>query len=162
MERIAAARAARAEAASAASAPPDAEKSSRAGVVDYKGLKQAGYAATELAHETSGQRLELMMRQPVGDEQRVFGKLTAIECRPGPEIRFVVADGARTIVATAAQFSVVEVTGFRPGDLTITCGRRSPADQVALTWRPGEQDGGRTAGTAIAIEFLPDGYGPVK
>jgi tetratricopeptide (TPR) repeat protein len=117
------------------------------------------YAPTRLAHSTSGERLTLMLRRPKPDEERVFATLTNIECLPGPEIRFHVADGARTVVAAAPRFSDVELTGFKP-EFMVTCGRRSRPDPVAFTWRPA-QPGHEIAGTAIAIEFLPDGYGPL-
>jgi hypothetical protein len=100
-----------------------------------------------------------MLRRPKPDEERVFATLTNIECLPGPEIRFHVADGARAVVATAPRFSDVELTGFKP-EFMVTCGRRSLPEPVAFTWRP--QSGAEIAGTAIAIEFLPDGYAPVS
>jgi tetratricopeptide (TPR) repeat protein len=126
--------------------------------VDLTGVPSV-YAPTRLAHSTTGERLTLMLRQPKSDEQRVFATLTDIECLPGPQIRFHVADGARTVVAAAARFADVELTGFKAGDFMVTCGRRSLPDPVAFTWRPG-QPGGEIAGTVVAIEFLPEGYVP--
>jgi hypothetical protein len=129
-------------------------------VVSLADMK-ATYVAATLAHASTGEQLILMMRRPRAGEQRVFATLTHVECRQGPEIRFHAVDGTRTIVTTAGRFPDVELTAFRPGELLLGCGRRSPVDRVALTFttdtaRPG------IAGTAVALEFLPDGYGPAK
>jgi hypothetical protein len=130
----------------------------RSNVVRLSDLR-GDYAATRLVHVRTGEELTLVMRRPQTGEQRVFVTLTSIECRQGPEIRFHAADGSRPIVTNAARFPDVELTAYRPGELRLTCGRRSTGDRVALTFKPNTNARG-VAGTAVAIEFLPEGYEP--
>ena len=170
-ERVAAARSAAAAAAAATAvtaAPNGAGDPARPGgatlapersnVVRLSELRGA-FAATRLVHAGTGEVLTLMMRRPQAGEERVFVTLTNVECRQGPEIRFHAVGGTTPIVTSAGRFPDVELTAFRPGELLLACGRRSPADRVALTFKPNTNTPG-IAGTAIALEFLPDGYGP--
>ena len=63
------------------------------------------------------------------------------------------------VIATAGRFPDVDLIAFRPGELLLGCGRRSPVDSVAFTVKPSTITPG-IAGTAVAVEFLRDGYGP--
>jgi tetratricopeptide (TPR) repeat protein len=142
----------------AAAGGTSAPRPERPEVVTLSGVRGA-FAATNLVHAVTGETLALMMRRPQAGEERLFATLTTIECRQGPELRFHLTDGSRTIVATAGRFPDIELTALRPGELLLGCGRRTPADRVALTFRPAANRAG-VAGTVVAIEFLPDGYGP--
>jgi Flp pilus assembly protein TadD len=130
----------------------------RTGALDVASLRAAS-TATPLVHAQSGETRLLMMRRVKADEQRIFATLINVECRQGPELRFHLVDGARTIIATAGRFTDVELTAFRSGELLLSCGRRSPADPVALTYKPTTTTPG-IIGAAVALDFLPDGFGP--
>jgi len=66
------------------------------------------------------------------------------------------------LLLRAARFDAVDFISYRsttPG--RISCGPRRPAEDVYVTWRRDETSG-TSAGTAVAVELLPDGYVPTK
>ena len=63
--------------------------------------------------------------------------------------------------AAAPTFDAVEFISYRT-DLEgqIPCGPRAAPQAVYLTWSPSSTAGDGIIGTAVAIEFLPDGFVP--
>jgi Flp pilus assembly protein TadD len=104
------------------------------------------------------------LREPGAFEERAFGLLTLLECGRD-QVRFHVKTGDRTVVATAARITDVELTSFtNASDFAVACGTRTPPDTVYMTWRIAEQQ--RRLGTAVivgeavAVEFLPRDFIP--
>ena len=95
-------------------------------------------------------------------ENRTYGLLTEIDCRPQQIVLHVRTPGG-ILLLRAMRFDEVDFISYRsttPG--TISCGARRPAEDVYVTWRPGEAalTAGTSQGTAVAVELLPDGYVP--
>jgi hypothetical protein len=80
-------------------------------------------------------RMTLDLRSVRAGEERAFGQLTLVECSAA-QVRFHLAVGERTVVATAARLSDVELTQFTDTTETrLPCGPRATPDSVYLTWR---------------------------
>ena len=106
------------------------------------------------------QRLSFQLRRVEADEGRAFGRLTRVECRPGGEVRFHLTTSEGAIIAAAANLSNVLLIQFRDGkESMLTCGVRTPADPAFVTWRK-DRAGQGVAGTALAVEFMPDDFLP--
>jgi len=103
----------------------------------------------------------LFLLRPVGaGEERTFGRLTQLECDPGGEVRFHLTADGRTTVVGAAGMNGVELMQYRDNNQSmLRCGPRNPADVVFVTWRKSAAAQG-IAGTAVAVEFLPDDFVP--
>jgi tetratricopeptide (TPR) repeat protein len=105
-------------------------------------------------------RLSFQLRAVGASEQRAFGRLIQVECRAGGEVRFHLMSDGRRIVAIGKDMSAVELTQYRDNsESTMRCGARTPADAVFLTWRADTKIEG-IAGTAVAVEFMPDDFVP--
>jgi hypothetical protein len=107
-------------------------------------------------------RVKLDLRQVRQGEERALGNLTSVECGAGG-VRFHVSVGSRSVVATSARLSDVELTKFTDSEETmLPCGLRTPPDRVFLTWRMQTPAAGHPeiVGVAVAIEFLPTDYVP--
>ncbi len=88
-------------------------------------------------------------------ERRALGTLTNVECSQG-RVRFTVEADGRTLVAVAPRFEDVEMQSFlASNDLEVSCGARTRADRVYLTWSPANAPDSGIAGRAIALEFVP-------
>ena len=111
-----------------------------------------------------GSRVRLDLRRVQDGEQRVFGRLTAVECAGGGRpVLFHVEAGGRDLVTAAARFSDVDLVRYTGGkDATLACGRREPPDPVYVTWRADKPSDwpGELAGVTVAVEFLPLDFVP--
>ena len=85
-------------------------------------------------------------------EKRTEGQLERIECG-AKGVAFLVRTGDGVVRFHADAFDRVEFITYRT-DLegNVSCGARTPADRVYVSWTPGEPDG-----IAVAVEFLPAG-----
>ena len=103
----------------------------------------------------------LFLLRPVGaGEERTFGRLTQLECHPGGEVRFHLTADGQTMAVGAASMNGVELMQYRDNNQSmLRCGLRNPADLVFVTWRKSAAAQG-IAGTAVAVEFLPDDFVP--
>jgi tetratricopeptide (TPR) repeat protein len=107
-------------------------------------------------------RMRLELRRVRDGEERVFGRLTAVECA-GDRVQFHVDVGGRSVVTAAARFEDVDLVRYTESrEATLRCGARTPADPVYVTWRQGKPDGwpAAIAGVAVAVEFLPADFVP--
>jgi tetratricopeptide (TPR) repeat protein len=100
------------------------------------------------------------LRAVADDEQRVYGVFESIEC--DADVLIIVVRTVKTVVRVRFA-SFADVDFVRHGtDLgrEMRCGAQGPAE-VYLTWRRAAAAGDGTAGIAVALEFLPDGFIPV-
>lgn len=95
-------------------------------------------------------RVRWVFRELKDGEQRTDGRLERIECA-GTRVDFLVRTEDSVVRFHADSFDRVEFISYRT-DLqgTVSCGARTPADHVYVSWTPAEPDG-----IAVAIEFLP-------
>jgi Tfp pilus assembly protein PilF len=106
-------------------------------------------------------QLSFQLRKVGPGEERTFGRLTQVECRPGGDIRFHVTTPRQSLVVMTPRMSDVELTQFRDNEgSTLSCGARNPSDVVFVTWRAGSPAQPGTVGTAIAVEFMPGDFIP--
>ena len=100
------------------------------------------------------------LRPPRDGEQRELGQLLRIDC-DSTAVRFTLQVAEKTLVATAARMEEVELISYLDDkDFVIACGPRTPPDRVFLTRRSGGRAEPGTAGTAVAVEFLPKDFQP--
>jgi tetratricopeptide (TPR) repeat protein len=99
------------------------------------------------------------LRTVADGEQRVYGIFESIDC--DADILLIVVRTASTVVrARFATFTDVDFVSHGTGSgRELTCGAQGPAE-VYLTWR-GPAGNAGIQGTAVALEFLPDGFIPV-
>jgi hypothetical protein len=84
-------------------------------------------------------------------EQNVRGLLQRIECPTGRPVTFILKGDGRVLKYQAPQLTAVEYIAYTP-DFSgrVSCGGRTPAEPVILTWKTvGASD------TVVAVEFLP-------
>ena len=111
--------------------------------------------------ETAGrQRIVPALRPMQPGENRVFGRLTAIQCAANGGVVVVVRtpEGA-SLQAHAAKFNQIDLITYRDdlrGD--VRCGARPAADPVMLTFTPDPNS--TSSGKAVAVEFMPLDYTP--
>jgi tetratricopeptide (TPR) repeat protein len=103
-------------------------------------------------------RYRLALRSLKTGEQRVFGRLSSIDCKRDG-ILFVASVDQGAVRTRVARFEDVDFISYRD-DLKgqISCGSRSPGEPVYLTFQPSSSSG--ILGKTVAIEFLPDDYQP--
>jgi tetratricopeptide (TPR) repeat protein len=114
----------------------------------------------------TGQRLESkpggsipVFRKTLPGEVRGYGVFTRVDCTPTGIVIEVRVPGA-TIRAHTATFADVDFLSYQQKQsASISCGPRTPPEEVYLTWRPGDVGGGDKQ-TAVAVELLPDGFVP--
>lgn len=88
--------------------------------------------------------------------ERVFGKLTRIECADTGVTLFVRA-GDRTLRLHGAELRSVFFVAYVAGlERTVKCGARNPENNVVLTYRPASDPRAQFDGEAVAIEFVPE------
>jgi tetratricopeptide (TPR) repeat protein len=110
--------------------------------------------------ETRDRQTKFLLRKVRPGEERVLGSLTRVDCALG-SVRLTVEAADRKVVASVTSFSDMELTAFLDDkDFAIACGDHAPPDKVYLTWRRDPRWGGESAGTAVALEFVPRGYVP--
>jgi tetratricopeptide (TPR) repeat protein len=110
--------------------------------------------------ETRDRQTKLLLRQVRPGEERVLGALTRVECAT-QSVRFTVEAPDRKVVVSATSFSDMELTAFLDDkDFAVACGDHAPPDKVYLTWRRDARWGNESAGTAVALEFVPRSYVP--
>jgi tetratricopeptide (TPR) repeat protein len=110
--------------------------------------------------DSTDRRSGLLLRAVRPGEERALGQLTRIDCsRDG--VRFTVEAAGRRILAGAASMQDVELTTFLDDkSVTVSCGARSAAERVYVTWRSDDRWGPGSNGTAVALEFLPKSFTP--
>ena len=95
-------------------------------------------------------------------ETRVLGHFRAIECARGSAVLLVDGD-AGTLRLRTKEIDDVDFISYRADGLSsVNCGVLPVPQRVLVTYRPGAEGSGTTAtaGDAVAIELLPDGYTP--
>jgi len=97
-------------------------------------------------------------RQVRPGEERVYGVFQGIECRPGG-VTLQVRTANGLLLAQAEQLLDVDFITYRPLDGSgVNCGPRANPEEVYLTWIAAS--GEPNAGTAVAVEILPEGFVP--
>jgi Flp pilus assembly protein TadD len=109
---------------------------------------------------TRDRQTVFLLRKARPGEERVLGALTRVDCA-GQTVRFTVEAPGRKVVVSATSFADIELTAFLDDkDFAVACGDHTPADKVFLTWRADTKWGAGSAGTAVAVEFVPRNYVP--
>jgi hypothetical protein len=138
--------------------------------VDDFERRQAAYEANRAAGAsgtggtTSGvqpgqPRIIPALRPMKPGENRVFGRLTAIQCTGTAVVVVVKTPDGAILRAHAQKFNQIDLITYRE-DLRggVQCGAQASAEPVLLTFMA---DAGSTnAGTAVAVEFVPLDYTP--
>ena len=107
-------------------------------------------------------RAGLVLRRMGVGETRVLGHFRAIECARGSAVLLVDGD-AGTLRLRTKEIDDVDFISYRADGLSsVNCGVLPAPQRVLVTYRPGAEGSGTTAtaGDAVAIELLPDGYTP--
>jgi hypothetical protein len=107
-------------------------------------------------------RAGLVLRRMGVGETRVLGVFRAIECARGSAVLLVDGDSG-TLRLRTKEIDDVDFISYRADGLSsVNCGVLPAPQRVLVTYRPGTEGGGATAtaGDAVAIELLPDGYTP--
>jgi hypothetical protein len=98
-------------------------------------------------------------RQRLPGEVRAYGVFTGVECTPTGIVLEVRVPGS-TLRARSPKFDEVEFISYQPKPpAPISCGPRTPPEEVYVTWRPAAAGDGSHA-TAVAVELLPEGFVP--
>lgn len=104
--------------------------------------------------------LQPALRRVESGETRVPGSFTAVTCTGGA-IALVVQVEGRVLNLSTAQLTDVQFISYRQdAPAGVGCGPIRPAQRVLATYKPGPQPNATSAGVAVAIELLPDGYTP--
>ena len=105
--------------------------------------------------ELLNQSLNEALRKPRGDEKRVVGYLTNIDCE-AKNVTFAVRVDNQTLKFSAADFQNIFMMAFtaEAAGRKIGCGARKPEDYVVLTFRPSDAKV-KSSGEIIAVEFMP-------
>jgi hypothetical protein len=99
----------------------------------------------------SAETVKPVYRKLKPGEQSVRALLQRIDCPTGRPVTFILKGEGRVLKYQAPQLTAVEYIAYRPDfNGRVSCGGRSPAEPVILTWKTvGTND------TVIAVEFLP-------
>jgi tetratricopeptide (TPR) repeat protein len=130
---------------------------------EYEANRASGATGSGTASstvETPGrQQVRPSLRPMKPGENRVFGKLTAIQCAATAVVVIVKTPEGVTLRAHAAKFNEIDLVTYRD-DLRggVQCGARAAAEPVLLTFIP--DAGSSSGGTAVAVEFVPLDYKP--
>jgi len=118
-----------------------------------------GGTASSVVEPAGQQRIVPALRPIQPGENRVFGKLTAIQCAATGVVVVVRTPDGATLRAHATKFSQIDLITYR-NDLRgdVQCGARAAADPVLLTFTPDADS--TNSGTAVAVEFVPLDYTP--
>ena len=119
----------------------------------------AGGTGGSVVETTGRQRIVPALRPLRPGENRVFGKLTAIQCAATGVVVVVRAPDGATLRAHATKFNQIDLITYRDdlrGD--VQCGARPTADPVLLTFTPDTNS--TNSGKAVAVEFMPLDYTP--
>lgn len=104
----------------------------------------------------SGVTYELPIRTPIAGEEQLQGLLTRVEC-PSQSVIFTVKAAERTLRLWTPSLNRVQFRTYTPdvsGDMT--CGPRTPANNVVVTFRADAR--AKFDGTVVAIEFVPKDF----
>jgi len=118
-----------------------------------------GGTASSVVEPAGQQRIVPALRPIQPGENRVFGKLTAIQCAATGVVVVVRTPDGATLRAHATKFSQIDLITYR-NDLRgdVQCGARAAADPVLVTFTPDADS--TNSGTAVAVEFVPLDYTP--
>jgi hypothetical protein len=84
-------------------------------------------------------------------EQRVEALLQRIECPTGRPVTFILKAKDRVLKYQAPRLTAVDYIAYTPNFRgPVSCGGRTPAEPVILTWKTIEK-----TDTVVAVEFLP-------
>jgi tetratricopeptide (TPR) repeat protein len=119
----------------------------------------AGGAGGSVVETVGRQRTMLALRPMQAGENRVFGRLAAIQCAATGVVVVVRTPEGATLRAHAAKFNQIDLITYRE-DLRggVQCGARPTADPVLLTFTPDANS--TNSGKAVAVEFMPPDYTP--
>jgi tetratricopeptide (TPR) repeat protein len=98
------------------------------------------------------------LRKPLAGETQVQGLLMRIDCEP-KVITFVVKVGDRLLKLKTAGFGLVDMTSFSSdAGHEITCGPRTPENNVVMNFQPASDARANTHGVLKSIEFVPQDF----
>jgi tetratricopeptide (TPR) repeat protein len=130
-----------------------AEALSRVGAGATSGAPP-GTSNAPAADETIEQRKPKLAKRFSGE--RVRGLLTRVDCTDEGVILFVKA-GERTFRLRNDELRRITFVAYVPGlGRAISCGQRTPANLVVLTYLPSSRAHATFDGEAVAVEFVPE------
>ena len=89
--------------------------------------------------------------------ERLRGLLSNVECHSSGDIVLTIREGERTLRFRSDGLRRITFVTYVEGmGRSITCGQRSPASLVLLTYRSLKQSPAKFDGEAVAIEFVPE------
>lgn len=99
------------------------------------------------------------LRKPEGEEKRVLGILSKIECG-AKGIFFTVVAGGETLKLTSADFQSLVFVGYGvdPNSLEIGCGTLKKELFGVITYRPKTDAKNKTVGEIVAVEIVPKDF----
>ncbi|MGH9943103.1 MAG: tetratricopeptide repeat protein [Pyrinomonadaceae bacterium] len=117
---------------------------------------QDGRTEEELVAEAMSEAIHGALRKPEGDEVRIRGLLTRIECGP-KGITFHVKAGDRLLKLHGPDFNSLHIMAFTPeAGNELTCGPRKVESAAVFTYRPAQDArAAKVDGQIVALEFVP-------
>ncbi len=99
------------------------------------------------------------LRKPEGEEKRVLGTLSKIECG-AKGIVYTVVVNTETLKLTSADFQSLVFMGYGvdPGDMQIGCGTLKKEAFGVITYRPKTDAKTKTVGEVTAVELVPKDF----
>lgn len=99
----------------------------------------------------STEAVKPVYRKLKAGEQRVEALLQRIECPTGRPVTFILKGKDGVLKYQAPRLTAVEYIAYTPDfNGRVSCGGRTPAEPVILTWKTVG-----TSETVVAVEFLP-------
>jgi hypothetical protein len=110
--------------------------------------------------ESSANSNSPLLRRVEPGEQRVYGTFEGVQCT-GAEAVLLVQTADGLLRARAKTLSDVHFISYRRGVLSsVGCGAQERPVEAFLTWRVAPDTTTAGEGTAVAVEFLPEGFAP--
>jgi hypothetical protein len=114
-----------------------------------------GRTDKELAAEAFGSALNEALRKPREGETRLRAVLTRIECGPKGLV-FVFKAGERQLRLTSVGFAGLHIVAYtREAGAELSCGARKTETPVVVTYRAPADARAKSAGSLVALEFVP-------
>ncbi len=106
--------------------------------------------------EAMNKALNQALRKPQGDERRVSGALTAIECGKG-QVFVVRGEDGKILKLRIADFQTLKMTAYTPemNGIQIGCGAIKAENFAIVTFKPSADAKSKTDGEIVALEFMP-------
>lgn len=99
------------------------------------------------------------LRKPEGEEKRLLGTISKIECG-AKGIFYTVAANAETLKLTSTDFQSLVFVGYGvdPGNMEIGCGTLKKEIFGVITYRPKADAKNKSVGEIVAVELVPKDF----